>query len=306
MAATIQQLGFVGLGRMGLNMVSRMLGQGFKDVVVYNRSEEKMQEAAKTGAKTSSSVQDLVSKLSSPKTVWLMLPAGDVTEKHFQAVLGLLEKGDILIDGANSNFHDSIRRHKQAKEKGVRMLDIGVSGGVVAAERGYALMAGGDKEAFAYVEPVIRMICAENAYALVGEDGGAGHYVKMVHNAVEYGMMQAIAEGFDLLKHGRFSALDTTKISVLWNHGTIVQSFLMEMVMNALQKDGELSQLKPFVEDNGEGRWSAIEALEHGVPFTVNTHALYARYVSRDPDSFAFKLLAAMRNEFGGHRIMTK
>lgn len=303
MAETIQQLGFIGLGRMGLNMVSRLLGSGFKDVVVFNRTASKMKEAVKHGATAASSVEDLVGRLKGRKVVWLMLPAGKVTEEHFEEVLGLLGEDDILIDGGNSNFHDSIRRHEQAKEKGIKMLDVGVSGGVVAATRGYAMMAGGEKEAFSYVEPVIKAMCAEHAYALIGEQGGAGHYVKMIHNAVEYGMMQAIAEGFDLLKHGRFKDLDTTAVATLWNHGTIVQSFLMEMVMNALKKDGELARLEPYIEDNGEGRWSAIEALDHGVPFTVNTHALYARYTSRDPDSFAFKLVAAMRNEFGGHAV---
>lgn len=308
MGGKVAQLGFIGLGRMGFNMVSRLLEKGFSDVVVYNRSQDKVEELVKKGAKGAKSVEALVSALNpdGPRVVWLMLPAGEVTEEHFKQLLVLLKKGDVLIDGANSNFHDSIRRHKEAKAKGVRMLDIGVSGGVVAAERGYAMMAGGDKDAYAHVEPILKLMCADKAYALVGEEGGSGHYVKMIHNAIEYGMMQAIAEGFDLLKHGRFKELDTTRISQLWNHGTIVQSFLMEMVQNALEKDGELSKLKPFVEDNGEGRWSAIEALEHGVPFTVNTHALYARYTSRDPDSFAFKLLAAMRGEFGGHRVIEK
>jgi 6-phosphogluconate dehydrogenase len=288
---------------MGANMASRLLEKGFTGLVVYNRSPDKVEELVRKGARGASSMEDLVKKLPSPRVVWLMLPSGEPTESHFQEALRLLERGDIIVDGANSNFHDSIRRHAQAKASGIRMLDVGVSGGVVAAERGYAMMVGGDPATFAFVEPAISMMCAQGAYALVGEEGGSGHYVKMVHNAIEYGMMQAIAEGFDLLRHGRFPALDTTAIATLWNRGTIVQSFLMEMTMNALKKDGDLSRIAPFVEDNGEGRWSAIEALEHGVPFTVNTHALYARYASRDPDSFALKLLAAMREEFGGHRV---
>lgn len=305
---TILQLGFVGLGRMGFNMVSRLLKNGFDDVIVYNRSVEKVNEAEKLGAKGSSSVKELVSVLTPKprKVVWLMLPAGKVTEDVFQELLSLLDKDDIIIDGGNSNFHDSIRHHEEASKKGIKMLDIGVSGGVVAAERGYAMMAGGSREAYTFVEPVLKLMCADKAFALVGQQGGSGHYVKMVHNAVEYGMMQAIGEGFDLLRNGRFKELNTTDIASLWNHGTIVQSFLMEMVKNALEKDGDLSRIRPFIEDNGEGRWSAIEALEYKVPFTVNTHALYARYTSRDEDSFAFKLVAAMRNEFGGHRVMPK
>lgn len=299
------EIGLIGLGRMGANMVNRLLATKQHRVVVWNRSREKVDEAIKQGAVGSESIADLVAQLKSEKkVVWMMLPSGKVTEDAFLELLQLLRPGDILIDGANSNFLDSMRRHKMAEEKKILMLDVGVSGGVVAATRGYAMMFGGSKIAFEYIRPAVEAMCQAEGFDLVSEKGGSGHYVKMVHNAIEYGMMQAIAEGFDLMQNGTFKGtLNLPKISHLWNHGTIVQSFLMEMTENALSKSADLSYLKPFVEDNGEGRWAAIEAMEHAVPFTVNTYALHARYISRDQNSMAFRALAAMRNEFGGHAI---
>lgn len=299
------EFGLIGLGRMGANMVNRALATKQHRVVVWNRSKEKTDEAVKNGAIGSDSIFDLVSKLTQEKkVVWMMLPSGQVTEEAFVELLQLLRAGDILIDGANSNFLDSIRRHKMAKEKGILMLDVGVSGGVVAATRGYAMMFGGSRIAYDYVKPLVADMCQPEGFDLVSEEGGSGHYVKMVHNAIEYGMMQAIAEGFDLMSNGTFKGkLNLPKIAHLWNHGTIVDSFLMEMTENALNKSADLGYLKPFVEDNGEGRWAAVEAMEHAVPFTVNTYALHARYISRDSNSMAFRALAAMRNEFGGHAI---
>ncbi|PIY59851.1 6-phosphogluconate dehydrogenase, partial [Candidatus Woesearchaeota archaeon CG_4_10_14_0_8_um_filter_47_5] len=229
-----------------------------------------------------------------------MLPSGDVTESHFLEVLDLLSPGDIIVEGANSNFHDSLRRHAHVREKGIRMLDAGVSGGLVGAEEGYAIMVGGDKDTFAFCTPLFEALACNGGYNLVGP-GGAGHYVKMVHNAIEYGMMQAIAEGYDLLANGTFKDLDLPTITKLWNHGTIIQSFLLRMAGQALDKSPSLEYLKPFVEDSGEGRWAATEAMEHRIPFVVNTYALHARYISRDKNSLAFRMLAAMRNEFGGH-----
>lgn len=295
------ELGFFGLGRMGANMVARLLQANVK-VVVWNRSPEPVKEAVKKGAEAGKTTQEVVKKLKGKKVVWLMLPAGEVTEQKFQELLKILSKGDVIIDGANSNFHDTIRRHEEARKKGIEMLDAGVSGGIVAAKQGYAMMVGGKKSTYQYCGPIFKSMGFPEGYGLVGE-GGAGHYVKMIHNAIEYGMMQAIAEGFDLLKNGRFKGLDLPGISHIWNHGTIVSSFLMEMVEQALAKSGSLSYLKAHVDDSGEGRWSAIEAMEHSVPFTVNTYALHARYLSRDKNSFAFRMLAAMRNEFGGHAI---
>jgi 6-phosphogluconate dehydrogenase len=297
------EIGFCGLGRMGQNMVERMLLSKKVRVVAWNRSKEKVDAVCSKGAIGASSISDLVGKLShSPKIVWLMLPSGQVTEDAFTEVLTLLKPGDIVIDGANSNFHDSIRRHEVAKSRGIRMLDVGVSGGIVAATRGYPMMIGGERDTYEVVKPILDTFGYTNGYNLVGP-GGSGHYVKMIHNAIEYGMMQAISEGFDLLKNGRFKDLDLHGIAKLWNHGCIVESFLMQMTEQALAKDPQLGYLKPYVEDNGEGRWSSIEAMEYSVPFVVNTYALHARYISRDPNSYAFRMLAAQRNEFGGHAI---
>ena len=295
------EVGFIGLGRMGLNMVKRMLKSGKVKVVVWNRSQGPVSEAVKLGAIDSESITSLLNSLEQKrKIVWLMLPAGHVTESVFQEVLGLLNMDDIIIDGANSNFHDSFRRHKEVEEKGVCMLDVGVSGGIIAATRGYPMMVGGKKETFEFCKPLFESFGHEEGFDLVGE-GGSGHYVKMVHNAIEYGMMQAIAEGFDLLASGKMKNLDLKKIAHIWNHGTIISSFLMEMVEKALEKSPDLDYLKPYVEDSGEGKWSAIEAIENSIPFVANTYALHARYLSRDSNSMAFRMLAAMRNEFGGH-----
>jgi 6-phosphogluconate dehydrogenase len=298
------EVGFIGLGRMDLNMVYRILEGRKIDVVVWNRSPEKVMAAVERGARGAPTIKDLVGMLKEGrKVVWLMLPSGDVTEAAFNEVLGLLAQGDIIIDGGNSNFHDSIRRSGVAKEKGIDMLDVGVSGGIIAADHGYPMMIGGRREAYEYCKPIFDSFGLAEGYDLVGEQAGAGHYVKMVHNAIEYGMMQAISEGFDLLENGRYKDLDVKKIAHIWNHGCIVSSFLMQMTENALSKDTKLGYLKPYVEDSGEGRWSAIEAMEHSVPFVVNTYALHARYISRDENSYAFRMLAAIRNEFGGHKF---
>lgn len=301
----LMEVGFIGLGRMGGNMVARML-KNKQAVIVWNRSPEPMKAAVEKGAIASSTIKELIGTLKQKrKIVWLMLPSGEVTEKAFREVISLLRKGDIVIEGANSHFHDSIRRHKDAAKKGIEMLDVGVSGGVVAAKRGYALMVGGTEQTYGYCKPLFDAIGYPDGFGLVGGPG-AGHYVKMVHNAIEYGMMQAIAEGFDLLRKGSYPHVDPANVAHLWNHGTIVSSFLMEMVENALSKDKSLSHLEPYVADSGEGKWAAIEAMEKSIPFAVNSYALHARYLSRDKDSFAFKLLAAMRNEFGGHEVKRK
>jgi 6-phosphogluconate dehydrogenase len=295
------ELGLIGLGRMGLNMAERMLDSKRVKLYVWNRSPDKMDAVKKKGALPTKSVKELCSRLSGKKVVWLMLPSGEITEKTFQEVLGYLKKGDIIIDGANSNFKDSIRRGAEAGKKGILMLDIGVSGGIIAAKRGYPLMIGGSKEAFDYCTPIFETFAAKEGFAYMGKQG-SGHYVKMVHNAVEYGMMQAIAEGFDLLKNGHYEDLDLKKVAGLWNRGCIVSSFLMEMTENALKKDPKLG-FKPYIADSGEGKWAAFEAMDHSVPFVCNTYALHARYISRDENSLAFRLVAAMRNEFGGHEV---
>ncbi len=297
------EIAFLGLGRMGLNMVNRILDSQNIEVHVWNRSKDAVKLVEDRGAIGHDSVEDLINSLKQEKKIiWLMLPSGLVTEEMFNRVLNLLNKGDIIIDGANSNFHDTIRRHKIAEEKGIEMLDVGVSGGIVAANRGYPMMIGGKKETYDFVKILFDSFGFKEGYDLVGM-GGAGHYVKMIHNSIEYGMMQAIAEGFDLLENGRIKDLDLKKISHIFNNGTIVDSFLMKMVEQALNKSSKLDYLKAYVEDNGEGKWAAIEALEFNVPFTVNSYALNARYISRDSNSYAFRMLAAMREEFGGHAI---
>jgi 6-phosphogluconate dehydrogenase len=299
----VREIGFLGLGRMGGNMVERILKNGKTRVVVWNRSDGPALKAQSLGAIKADSPQGVIDLLESKrKVVWLMLPAGEVTELYFEKMLSLLKPGDVLIDGANSNFHDTIEHHKKAKEVGIQMLDVGVSGGIVAAKKGYPMMIGGETETWELVKDIFHTFGVEEGYDLVGP-GGAGHYVKMIHNAIEYGMMQAISEGFELLKRGRFEDLDLKNISHIWNHGTIVSSFLMEMVEQALSGEG-VDDLIPHVDDSGEGRWAVIEAVENRVPFSVNTQALNSRFYSQERDSsYQLKMLAAMRREFGGHGV---
>ncbi|MBY0439947.1 MAG: NADP-dependent phosphogluconate dehydrogenase, partial [Burkholderiales bacterium] len=268
------ELGFIGLGRMGGNMVARLLSGQSVSVVVHDRAEAPMAALVSRGARAAGSPAQLVSMLSgSPRVVWLMLPAGEVTEVIYREVREQLGEGDILIDGANSNHRDTSRRAVECAARGIRLLGVGVSGGIVAADSGYPMMIGGDPSAYEHCLPVFAGLGLDKGYALVGSDPSAGHYVKMVHNAIEYGMMQAIAEGFDLLQNGSVEGLDLPGIAGIWNHGTIVSSFLMQMTANALARDADLSGLAPFVADSGEGRWAAIEAMEHGVPFVANTYA---------------------------------
>ena len=297
------EIGFIGLGRMGGNMVNRMVDAGNVRTVIWNRTQSKMDEYVAKGAIPSTTISELVSKLEEDKKViWLMLPSGEPTQKAFDEVLNLLSKGDVIVNGANSNFHDSIKMHATAKKAGIGMLDVGVSGGIVAAKTGYPMMIGGEQEVYDYVKPIFASFGLEGGYNLCGA-GGSGHYVKMIHNAIEYGMMQAIGEGFDLLKNGRFKDLDLLEISKIWNTGCIVESFLMKMTQQALEKDPKLGYLQAHIDDNGEGKWSAVEAMEYSVPFVVNTYALHARYISRDVNSYAFRIVAAQRAEFGGHAI---
>lgn len=294
------EIGIVGLGRMGKNMASRLLENDELNVYVQNRTFSKAKQLEKKGAKAFKTVEDLIQGFSGRKMIWLMLPSGDVTEKNFQKLLNLLDKEDIIIEGANSNFHDTIRRHKEAEDAGIKMLDVGVSGGILAADRGYPLMIGGKETTYNYAKPIFKQLSNKDAYGRVGGPG-RGHYVKMIHNAIEYGMMQSIAEGFQLLKNGRFNDVDLQKTATIFNNGCIIDGLLMEMVKNRYDKDVELKELKPFVSDSGEGRWAAKEAIDQGVPFLANTFAVHSRFTSQDENGYAFKLLAAIRNEFGGH-----
>lgn len=298
------ELGFIGLGRMGSNMVLRLLDDEH-EVIVFDQDPEKIKELSAKGASASTSIKDLVGKLSKPRIIWVMVPSGEPVNKVINELSGLLAKGDVVIDGGNSNFKTTMKRAEKLRARGIKILDIGTSGGISGADKGYCMMIGGEKSVYEKVEPIIKSLCMKNGYAYISESG-SGHYVKMVHNAIEYGMMQSIAEGFDLLANGRFKNLGLKKISSLWNHGSIINSFLLKMAEQAFNKDPELESLEPYVDDSGEGRWAVKEAVEMRVPFTVNTQALYSRFASRDKNSMANRLLAAIRREFGGHSVKKK
>ena len=285
------QLGIVGLGRMGAAMRER-LRRGGHDVTGYDLNAE-VSDVASLG--------DLVEGLDAPRVVWLMAPAGDATEALVEELAALLDAGDTLVDGGNSLYRDSIRRGEMLAGRGIRFLDAGVSGGIWGLENGFCVMVGGDRDAFEAVEPAIATLAPEDGYLHVGPSG-AGHYVKMIHNGIEYGLMQAYAEGFDLLA-AYDEDLDLPAIAELWQHGSVVRSWLLELAGRALADDPGLERLQPYVEDSGEGRWTAIEAVERGVPASVNTGSLFARFASRDQGSFGLRMLAALRQQFGGHAV---
>ena len=297
------RIGFIGLGRMGANMVRRLLKDGH-EIVAYNRSPEKTSEIATEGAVASFSIGELVGLLPKPRSVWIMVPAGDATEAQIDELLLHLEPGDTIIDGGNTNFHDDVRRHAKVAEKGVRYVDAGVSGGIWGLQIGYCLMVGGDREAVEPLEPVFRSLAPTDGYLHVGGPG-AGHYVKMVHNGIEYGLMQAYAEGFEIM-HASDYDLDLAGIAGLWNHGSVVRSWLLELAERALQDDRDLTHVKGWVADSGEGRWTVQEAIDHDVPAPVIALSLLTRFRSRQDDSYGAKVLAALRNEFGGHAVKTE
>ena len=285
------QLGIVGLGRMGAAMRER-LRRGDHEVTGYDLDAE-VSDVASLG--------DLVTGLEAPRVVWLMAPAGEATEALVEELAGLLDAGDTLVDGGNSLYRDSIRRGEMLAARGIYFLDAGVSGGIWGLENGFCVMVGGDRDAFEAVEPAIATLAPEDGYLHVGPSG-TGHYVKMIHNGIEYGLMQAYAEGFDLL--GAYDEdLDLHAIAELWQHGSVVRSWLLELAGRALSDDPGLEHLQPYVEDSGEGRWTAIEAVERGVPAGVITGSLFARFASRDQGSFGLRMLAALRQQFGGHAV---
>jgi 6-phosphogluconate dehydrogenase len=287
------QLGMIGLGRMGGNMTKRLERAGH-DLKTYDPSV----------ASTASSLAELRDQLDAPRAFWLMVPSGSITERTFQELLPHAEAGDTIVDGGNSNFRDSQARCAAAAEHGVGFIDVGVSGGVWGLEAGYCLMAGGDSDAAARLEPIFLALAPENGYAHVGGPG-AGHFVKMVHNGIEYGLMQAYAEGFELMKHSEFD-LDLHEIAGIWRYGSVVRSWLLELLHDALEREGgDLARIKGYVEDSGEGRWTIAEAIAEDVPVPVITAALFARFASRRDESFAAKVNAALRNEFGGHVVRT-
>ena len=296
------RIAMVGLGKMGLNMTRRLL-RGGHEVVAADRSANAVREAAREGALPAASVADAVAILSPPRVVWLMVPAGPPVDENVELLAGTLEAGDVVVDGGNSLYKEAPRRAKRLAERGVRFLDAGTSGGIWGLAKGYCLMVGGDEDAFRVVNPILATLAPPGGYAHMGPHG-AGHFVKMVHNGIEYGMMQSYAEGFELLSSAPFS-LDLRAIASLWNQGSVVRSWLLELAERALEKDPGLSGLSPYVEDSGEGRWTVEQSIEAGVPLPSIALSLYMRFFSRQDNSFAMRMLAALRKEFGGHAVKT-
>lgn len=298
------KLAIIGLGRMGGNMARRLLRAGH-EVVGYNRTHEITEQIKKEdGIIPSASLKEAVGLLPSPRIIWLMLPAGDVTEATLRELEGLLAKGDIIVEGANSNFNDSMRRSASMAAKGIHMLDAGVSGGIWGLAEGYSLMVGGDEKIAKQLTPIFEALAPapDKGWGHVGPSG-AGHFVKMVHNGIEYGMMQSFAEGFEIMQARKDLQLDLHQISQVWQHGSVVRSWLLDLAERALKEDAQLSGIADWVADSGEGRWTVFEAINQDVPAPVITLALLQRLASRQESSFAGKMLAALRQQFGGHAI---
>jgi 6-phosphogluconate dehydrogenase len=286
------QLGMIGLGRMGNGMTERLREHGH-DVRTYDPQVE---------SRTADSLAELKSQLETPRAFWMMVPAGEITEGVFQELLGLAEEGDTIVDGGNSNFRDSQRRYRDAQAKGISFVDAGVSGGIWGLEVGFCLMVGGDDEPVKRLEPIFTALAPEAGYAHVGASG-AGHFTKMVHNGIEYGLMQAYAEGFEIIEHSEFD-VDLHELAGIWRNGSVVRSWLLELLHTAFEEHGnKLDDIAPWVEDSGEGRWTIHEAIAENVPAPVISAALFARFASRDEINFAAKVAAALRNQFGGHAI---
>ncbi len=294
------QFGFVGLGKMGLNMVTRLI-QGGHEIVAFDRSNEAVARAEAVGARGVSSLDALVAALTAPRGVWVMVPAGAPTEDTVAALGRALSAGDVIVDGGNTNFHDDVRRAKTLDAAGIHYVDAGTSGGVWGLREGYCLMVGGREDVCRRLEPIFHTLAPPDGYVRVG-DHGAGHYVKMVHNGIEYGLMQAYAEGFDLL-HASDYDIDIAQVAALWMRGSVVRSWLLELTARALAEDSDLARLEGYVEDSGEGRWTLQEGIERGVPLPVLTAALFTRFRSRAHNPFAERLLAALRQQFGGHAV---
>jgi 6-phosphogluconate dehydrogenase len=300
-------LGLIGLGRMGANMARRLRRTDIK-LAAFNRSFEVTRALAEeTGIISTTSVKELVEKLPEPRVVWLMLPAGDITQQYIDELTRLLKPGDILVDGANSYYKDSMRRAGQLAEHGIHFIDAGVSGGVWGLENGYALMVGGEVQTVQHIEPFLKVLApaADKGWLHCGPVG-SGHFTKMIHNGIEYGMMQAYAEGFALMKSRKDFGLDLAAIAEAWRHGSVVRSWLLDLSAEFLQKDQTLDDVKAYVADSGEGRWTALEAVEQGIPAPVMSLALMMRFASQGNSDYAAKLLAMMRKGFGGHALKSK
>jgi 6-phosphogluconate dehydrogenase len=294
------QIGLIGLGRMGMNMGRRWI-KGGHEVVAFNRTYAKTEELAKDGAKPAKTMKDMVTALKTPRIVWLMLPAGAATEEHLKEVMDLLSPGDLVVDGANNYFKDDLKHAEWLKKKDIRFVDAGVSGGIWGLKLGYCTMVGGDAASVQRLKPLLDTLAPKDGWLHCGDVGG-GHFVKMVHNGIEYGMMQAYAEGFEILQAGPYKP-DSQKVAHLWNQGSVVRSWLLELAEEAFSKDPKLSNVAGYVEDSGEGRWTLQQAIDSGVAAPVLSASIFQRFVSRQEDPFSFRLLAALRNEFGGHAV---
>ncbi len=294
------QLGMIGLGRMGANMTTR-LQRGGHAVVAYDRDPAAVQKTAADGATGASSLADLVGKLAAPRAVWIMVPSGDPTDSTIGALLALLQPGDVIIDGGNSRWTDSKQRYLRCKDKGVAFVDAGTSGGVWGLANGYCLMVGGDDDAVKRVEPIFLTLAPKDGYAHVGPSG-AGHFSKMVHNGIEYGMLAAYGEGFEILEKSEYT-YDLHELASIWRYGSVVRSWLLELLELALKEDPDLAKVKGWVDDSGEGRWTVQAAIDESVPAPVITMSLLSRFVSRQDESYSAKVIAALRNQFGGHAI---
>jgi 6-phosphogluconate dehydrogenase len=298
------KLAMIGLGRMGMNMAKRLL-QGGHQVVAYNRSPEKTKQLVKDGALGAYSLVEVAEKLSTPRIVWMMLPAGQAVDDHIHELKDLLAPGDIVIDGGNTYYKDDILRANLLDEKGISFMDVGVSGGIWGLKIGYCMMIGGEKETFKQLEPIFKTLAPQEGYLYCGGTG-AGHFVKMVHNGIEYGMMQAYGEGFEILEASAYAeSFNYSEIAHLWNQGSVVRSWLLELAEEAFRNDAKLTDIKGYVEDSGEGRWTIQQALDTGVPAQVITLSLLRRFRSRQEDPFSDRVLAALRREFGGHAVVS-
>lgn len=300
------QLGMIGLGRMGSNMAQRLLAAGHQ-IVAFDHLVEAVETLENQGAIGSGSIHELVSKMTPPRAVWLMVPSGEPTEKTTESLAAEMVPGDVIIDGGNSYYKDSIRRSQKLSEQGIHFLDVGVSGGIWGLKEGYSLMVGGNKEAYESLIKVFQSLAPspEFGYGHVGISG-AGHFVKMVHNGIEYGLMEAYAEGFELMQAKQEFNLNLHQIAHVWRYGTVIRSWLLDLTAAALEEDPQLNSLEAYVEDTGEGRWTVQESIDLSVPIPVITQSLQARFRSRQEQPFGARLLAAVRNQFGGHKVHTR
>jgi 6-phosphogluconate dehydrogenase len=296
------QLGFIGLGKMGGNMVHRIRRDSDHDVVAFDYNEDAVSTAEGHGATGVHSLEDLVAALTAPRMVWIMVPSGDPTEQTIQALAPLLEPGDVIVDGGNTKWHDDVRRAAELDAQGIHYVDVGTSGGVWGLEIGYCMMVGGHQDSVDRLAPILDVLAPPDGWRHFG-DAGAGHFVKMVHNGVEYGIMQAYAEGFELMHKSKFP-IELKEVAGLWNRGSVVRSWLCELAENAFAAEGnDLEALKGHVSDSGEGRWTIVDAIDHDVPTPVITASLYARFYSRGEGDYTHRVLAALRNQFGGHAV---